>query len=450
MSRVRDVVAGLAVLVCAAALLVAGGTDSSVSVPPRKSATVAPLDVTLSCPESLVDAATTTSVFAVSPNARDGSGSLELSVLQAATARPLGTEEAARVPLVQQLTTAAEPSVLAVAEGRRAAGTTAYQFSTSTGGQRSGLAVSGCDRPADQWWFNGVGTQVGTTSRLVLANPSPGVAVVDVLIYGPKGRVQAAGSRGIPLGPWSRRSLNLARFAPGLSPATVQVRTQRGRVVAAVNTTRISGVTPAGSEWVSASTPPRTDLVVNGGPAGQGERALVIANPGRHEALVQVQAMTSSGPFQPTALADLRVRPGSVLVTDVTAIADRASTSWRLVSTVPVTGGVEATTGAPRPDFAVTGASPALGAPAVVALEPQTALTLCANTAERGTGRVAIERVGPDGASLGREKLLVLGGSTTCRVMDGAAEPAYLVVSADAADAVHVVATYTGRDGVAS
>lgn len=449
MSRGRDVVAALAVLASGAALVVALDTSSELTVPVRRSATVAPLDATLSCPGSPVDAATRTSVFAVAPNARNGAGSLELRPLGPSTAMPLRTQQVPRVRIVEPLSTDG-PGVLAVAEGRRAAGATAYQFSASTRKQASGLAVSRCDRPADQWWFNGVDTEVGTTSRLVLANPSPGIAVADVLVYGPDGPVRAAGSRGIAVAPTSRRSLDLARLAPGLSNAAVQVRTQRGRVVAALHTTRIVGVTPAGSEWVAPSTPPSTDVVVNGGLAGGGQRVLVIANPGGREALVQVQALTTSGPFRPTALSNLRVKPGSVLVTEVTAVVDRASMSFRLASTVPVTGGVVSTTTGARPEFAASASSPLLDAPAVVPVTSGADLSLCANTAERGTGRLEVERVGREGTSLGSEELRVRGGSTACMDVDAASTLAYVVVSADRTDAVHVVATYTGRDGVAA
>lgn len=450
MRWVRDLVAGLAVLASGAALVVALDTSSERTVPVRRSATVAPLDATLSCPESPVDAATRTTVFAVSPSPRNGAGSLQLRPLRAVTAMPLATQKLPRVPLVEELSTADGPSVMAVADGRRAAGATAYQFSVSTGKQQSGLAVSGCDRPAGQWWFNGVDTEAGTTSRLVLANPSPGIAVVDVLVYGPDGPVRAAGSRGIALAPMSQRSLDLATLAPGLGNAAVQVRTQRGRVVAAIHTARIVGVTPAGSEWVTPATMPSTDVVVNSGLVGSGQRLLVIANPGRREALVQVQALVESGPFKPTALGDLRVEPGSVLVTDVAAVADQASTSFRLASTVPVTGGVVSTTTGSRPEFAVSASSPALDAPAVVPVTSGTDLRLCASTAERGTGRIEVERFGREGDSLGSEELRVRGGSTACLDVEATSTPAYVVVSADRADAVHVVATYTGRDGVAA
>lgn len=450
MRGVRNLVAGLAVLASGTALVVALDPSAELAVPARRSATVAPIDATLSCPESPVDAATRTSVFAVAPNPRHGAGSLRLVPLRPSTTQPLRTQNVPRVRIVEPLSTADGPSVLAVAEGRRAAGATAYQFSVSTGKQESGLAVSGCDRPADQWWFNGVDTVAGTTSRLVLANPSPGIAVVDVLVYGPDGPVRAAGSRGIALAPMSRRSLDLARLAPGLGNAAVQVRTQRGRVVAAIRTTRVDGVTPAGSEWVSPSTPPSTDVVVNGGLGGGGQRVLVIANPGRREALVQVQALSASGPFRPTALRDLQVKPGAVLVTDVASVADGESTSFRLASTVPVTGGVVSTTATARPEFAVSAASPALDAPAVVPVTSGADLTLCASTAARGTGRLEVERVGRSGASLRSDELRVRGGSTACTDVEAAPGLAYVVVSADRADAVHVVATYTGRDGVAA
>ncbi|MBA2773596.1 MAG: hypothetical protein H0U36_06075, partial [Nocardioidaceae bacterium] len=341
----RDTVAGLAVLASAAALVVAVDPSPELTAPVRRSTTVAPLDVTLSCPGSPADART--SVFAVSAKKGDGAGSLELRALRPATAAPLSTEHAARVPIVEELSTANGPTangptangpttnvhnVVAAASGRRASGAAAYQFSVETGTEQSGLAVSGCDRPADQWWFSGVDTDVAATSRLVLTNPSPGIVVADVLVYGPDGPVRAAGSRGIALAPTSRRSIDLATLAPGLGNAAVQVRTQRGRVVAAIHTTRVVGVTPAGAEWVTPATSPSTDIVANGGLAGGGPRVLVIANPGRREALVEVQALSESGPFRPTALRGLRVDPGSVLVTDVTAVADRASTSLRLTS----------------------------------------------------------------------------------------------------------------------
>jgi hypothetical protein len=312
------------------------------------------------------------------------------------------------------------------------------------------VAVTGCAEARDDWWFNGVDANVGATSRLVLTNPTSGVAVVDVLIFGRQGAVMAPGSRDLPLAAYSRQSIDLARLAPGVESATVRVRASEGRVSAAIATTKVQGATPAGSDWIPAAAPPAMDVLVSGGHPGASGQQLTLTNPGSREALVQATALVSSGPFRPTSLTDLTIPPRSVLVTDITDIVEGSSTALHLTSTADITAAVISTVSRPRPEFAIsTTSDPLTQRPAVAPVLRDLRMALCFAMTGRAGAHVNISWVDATGETLSTDKLRIEGAATTCT---RASRPrtAYALVSADPSAAIQAAASYTGRQGVST
>lgn len=417
----------------------------------------------LSCPETATGTGNFTDLLAVAPpigsddpGGGRGEGTLTVRALSstAAEEQPVAETDQVGTPVATRLGSAAAPSVTVDAVGGLAPAAYAAQRTVLGAGQDVGLSVAACSPAGDVWWFAGADTAVGATSRLVLSNPTPAVAVVDLTFYGPKGIVKAVGARGIPVAPRSRQSLDLAKFAPGLDAVTLRVKATRGRVAAAVNVARVNGVTPAGNEWLASSEPPATDILVNAGDSGDGEQRLVITNPSGREALVQVRVLDVNGPFTPDSLTDLRIRPGRTLVKDISADTETSAAALQ-VTTDQAQSIVLATLLSENPstpvDLSSSSSSKILDGPAVIPAFPGTQLSLAFASAQPGGGAVRVQAYGDDGEPVGEPKRLAVKAKTT-KTLDVGVAPGvdYLVASVDDGSRLQGVATYHGRTGVSA
>jgi hypothetical protein len=452
-------VALLAVVAAGASVAWAAQRDDVLDAPGRETSVVATPTATLSCPESPADKQTETSLLAVAPveqpgdpaPSAEGEGRGEAQTLRADGATRLGRLDGRGSPLVREVGPSDDPSVVVRASGGLAPGLAAAQWSTATKDAGSGLAVSGCAAAAEAWWFSGVTTAVGATSRLVVSNPTPAVAVYHLRFFGPDGEVEAVGARDLPLAPMSRESLDLARFAPGVEDLTVEVEVVSGRIAAAVHTDVVTGADPAGSEWVAPTQPPATEVLVNAGFADDTEAELQVTNPTDAEALVQVQVVDEGGPFAPTTLQDLRVPPGAVISRSLTAVNEDAATAVHLTSSVEVVAAV-AERSDQAADIAVAGAGPELDAPAVVPLIDGHDLTIAFSSAVRVAGDVTLTAYDDRGDEVDREDVNVKGFTTSAWEPSAKAadRAAYIVVSADPAGRTHAAAQYSADDAIAS
>jgi hypothetical protein len=440
-----------AVIVSAAAVAVAGRAADPLDVPDRAASEVATTKAALACPESSQGRTTKTSLFAVSPatdaNASPAPSSVSASTLDADAAEALGEVDQPGKVLESPLADDAAPAAVVTADGPLSAGVAAAQWSTETGKSHSGAAASWCLAGADDWWFNGISTQVGATSRVVLTNSTPAIAVADLTFYGPDGVVEAVGERGIALAPSSRRSIALSGFAPGLDAVTVNVHATTGRVTAAVHTTLTTGVTPGGTEWIPPSSAPAEEVLVDAGLPDADAQTLQITNPGEREALVKVQVVDASGAFTPSGLDDLRVAPGTVVTKDLTDVTDEDAAAIVLSSTVPLTGAVVSTATRPN-DLAVSVASPVLAEPAVVPVIPGADLAVAFASSIRTGGQVDIEGFDRDGTSVSQEMLNLKGLTTKTWKPPGKIKAAYFVITVVVDGSTHAVAQYSGESGI--
>src|SRR5262245_30255162 len=149
------------------------------------SQTVPSSSATLSCPETSVSRGVSTSVLAVSPSTGAGAGSGALAVQALTPDRPtrtqrVGTSEDRGVPVSAELDADARLAVTVDAAGGLAPGAFGAQQTVADHREDVGIAVARCEPTADDWWFTGADTSVGSTSRLVLTNPAPAVSVVDL------------------------------------------------------------------------------------------------------------------------------------------------------------------------------------------------------------------------------------------------------------------------------
>ncbi len=474
MSYRSAAVAVVAVLASASAVTVAD--RSSTTLPPAQRLTaeqVPPGATALTCPPPPSGADTVTSLFAVSPAGGPQSsapGALDLAPLRLPPRPMLSSVTTAGEPL-QRALKPGTAGLLVGASGELAPGVSAVVSSVLASLKTSGLAASACGAAANDWWFSAVDTSVGARSRLVLSNPTRAVAVVDLALFGYNGPIEPAGARGITVAPFSERTLDLSRFAPGSDALTVNAHASRGAVVAAVLTTKRRRVSAAGSEWIAPSAGPATQVVINptpplqaeapgggrdqpGGaadvPPQDGKQRLVLTNTSRREALVHVRVFDASGTFTPTQLADVRIRPGSVVVEDLLPITQGLAAGIRMNSNVPVTGAVTTITADPTEDFTVSTASEALTDPAVVPLLSDSDLTLLLTTPDPIGGSVRVATFNDAGTRLRNQVVNVKGAAVTVWEPPEDTKPGYLVLSRRAGEAISGMASYRSPDGITS
>lgn len=453
--------AGIAFLAAGAAVVVAGSQHPHLAESRARPRQVPVTTATLSCPAPLPERGSATRLFAVAPGTTYRSSvapSLRITS-GVATSDELAATSVPRVPLSVALSPAADGSgagpspgsalsgALVSATGVLAAGVAAAEVSTFDAGTSSGMAATWCGAPRAEWWFNGVDTSVGATTNLHVSNPGPGTAVVVLQIFGPQGLIPAPGAQDLAIAPRSADSFDLARFAPGRPALTLHISASRGAVAAAVATTRLDGLTPTGAEWVPASTEPKPTVVVDAGVAGADRQRLVITNPGPRQALVAARISNRSGSFVSTALTDVQVPPGAVVVKDITPITRHRASAVELSSATAVTGAIVSETSGAARDFAVSGVSEPVAGPAIVPTVGGAALTLSFTATTNAPRTVRIASIGRAGTPLSTSRLVVPGGSTTSWTLAAGSAAPYVVVGTIDGSALQAVASFAGAAG---
>ncbi|HET7174350.1 MAG TPA: DUF5719 family protein [Nocardioidaceae bacterium] len=449
----RMVAAAVGILALAVSGASMAAVQRSRAAPPPVAAagtTVAVRSALLACPQSPTDRSTRARLIAVAPPG-GSAGSVGVDAFGAPPAQQLADATSPGATLSRKLVHDRQvPAVLVRGSGGGAPGLTAAQWSTYSGPAHSGLAASWCLAPATSWWFAGVSTRIGTTSQLVVSNPSPALAVFDVQLFGHRGAIDAVGARGIGVAPHSRTVLDLARFAPSRAALTLHVIATTGRVAAAVRTTSLRGITPVGSEWVPPAAQPAPRALVGPAPGGRLHRQLVVTNPGDRQAVVSLRFAERAGTFTSTKVRDLSIPPGGVVTRNIEPALGTAAGALRLTSNVAVTAAVVETTEHGPRDFAIAPASVAIGPPAVVPLPRglHAVLTLV-DAGERGTG-VKLTAFGARGRQLAQQQLALPAGSTRSWRPGKLQGARYLVVSPSAGSSVYGVVAYSSAAGVAA
>ncbi|MGG5171985.1 DUF5719 family protein [Pseudarthrobacter sp. J1738] len=133
---------------------------------------------------------------------------------------------------------------------------------TASDGDLKGIASAPCVSPSNDQWVMGASTTVGRTSVLTLSNPSKTPATVNLEMFGAKGAIQAAGSRGLLVSPGKSRSIVLAGLVPEQAALAVHVRSMGGAVAASIQQSTLRGLTAGGVEVLSATAAPGTSAVL--------------------------------------------------------------------------------------------------------------------------------------------------------------------------------------------
>ncbi|WP_129590457.1 DUF5719 family protein [Cryobacterium aureum] len=127
-----------------------------------------------------------------------------------------------------------------------------------------GLAVAACAEAASDSWIVGGSTDIGRTSLLLLSNPTPVLATVDVTVSGESGLVDAPGATGILVQPGEQRVISLAGLAPNVKSPVLHVSSRGGQVAASLEQSSIRGIEPGGVEIIGTTATPATNQIIAG------------------------------------------------------------------------------------------------------------------------------------------------------------------------------------------
>jgi len=243
-------------------------------------------------------------------------------------------------------------------------------------GDGGGLAVRQCDGPARQWWFVGAGSSTLRESTLVLTNVDASDAVVDVVLGGTGGPLDAVGADGVRVGAGETVRLPLGGLVAGEEEVSAAVVASQGRVVAAVADEWSGGLVPLGSEWIPATAAPATRVLLAGVAVDGPRSLLVVANASQVATPVNLSVVDDRGTFVPTeGDTELDVPAGGVasvrLPADVRGTGP-GSSALVVEAEQPITASVRSRTGTATgtsADIAYGVAGPELAEPAVVPVD---------------------------------------------------------------------------------
>jgi hypothetical protein len=175
-------------------------------------------------------------------------------------------------------------------------------------GRGEGATAAGCALvPSDEWFFPEGSSLLGFDERLLVYNPFPDEAVVDVSFLTRTGESEPANLSdvGVPAGEWEE--IAVTRFVgPKEGLLGARVHTVRGRVIAwrVMNITdrdRITGV----DSTLGAAEPADTWYFPEGAVRDGAEEHITLLNPSDEEAVVTISLLSGDGVIQPDALAEI-------------------------------------------------------------------------------------------------------------------------------------------------
>ena len=210
------------------------------------------------------------------------------------------------------------PAIRAYGEGSLAPGLVADQWGRDPSGRGRGMASTACAPAASEFWFVGGGAIAGRKTRVLLVNPDDTAALVDVIIHGPDGIIDAPAGRGLVVPPLDRVTVQLDVLAPGVPAAALHVLARTGRIGASVDDEQRSGLQSVGTDWIPQSALPAMKVYVPGVINGLGARVLSIVSTSENDANVTLRVISPEGTFEPAESNAFTVTSGTVVTTDMT------------------------------------------------------------------------------------------------------------------------------------
>ncbi|MET9617836.1 DUF5719 family protein [Kitasatospora indigofera] len=206
------------------------------------------------------------------------------------------------------------PGSSATATGGFAPGFTVGQTTTVTDQRGLGLSGVTCGLAGTGFWFAGASTLDGRTDYVSLTNPGSVAAVVDLKLYGDKGKIDNEAATGLTIAPGASQSVLLSTLSKGpVADLAVQVVARSGRVGAALHAADGS----KGADWVPVSAAPAPVQVLPGLPADTASARLVVAAPGDDDADLKIELSGKNGWFTPAGNESIHVKAGMVAAVDL-------------------------------------------------------------------------------------------------------------------------------------
>ena len=259
----------------------------------------------------------------------------------------------------------------------------------------AGFAAAACGEAVSESWLVAGATSLGRSGLVLLANPTPVAATVDVRVFGESGAVESPSSLGIIVPPGTQRVLSLAGLAPNLLSPVVHVTSTGGAIAASLEHSVVVGLAPAGVELTGATAAPATSQVIPGFAVpqaggidslddhadGDDYPAVRLFAPGAEAVEVSIGVAAEAGGAGNTIESTLQ--PGQVIDVPLGSL-DAGVYTLRIESDAPVVaaaratvGGAQGQTDASAPsDLAWTVATAPLLDSAVIAVPPGPSPTL--------------------------------------------------------------------------
>jgi hypothetical protein len=284
-------------------------------------------------------------------------GALSLTGVPAAPAASQGSPAPSSPGANKSSAAVARPGgVVVQATGSMARGLEAEQT-------EGGVATARCGSPGTDFWFAVPGQALAGTIELDLMNVDSQAATADADVFTDTGPLHTGADTGITVPAHGLVVQSLAGLVHGARAIALHVRTNVGRVVAALReSSRRSG---AGA-WLLPAQSPSQRLVIPGMPGSSGARVLYLADPGGNDAQVKLSVVSPGGTYQPTGGGAIDVPAGSANRIELASLSGVAG-ALVLTSSVPVIAAVTVPGGPAGAPGAMTASAPALQEQGVLA-----------------------------------------------------------------------------------
>lgn len=136
-------------------------------------------------------------------------------------------------------------------DSRDGTGIASTVVSQASQGDLQGLAASSCVRPALEQKLLLPSTQVGTSHRLTVTNPSDRATSVTLSLWSTASnqKIVAATGNTLSVGAYSQASIDIAAAVPDAQAVFVELTSTQAAVAASLQTTRMEGLTAQGIEY---------------------------------------------------------------------------------------------------------------------------------------------------------------------------------------------------------
>ncbi|MHA7987240.1 DUF5719 family protein [Rathayibacter sp. CAU 1779] len=128
----------------------------------------------------------------------------------------------------------------------------------------AGFAAAACGEATSDSWLVAGATTLGSTSLVLLSNPTAVQATVDLTVYTEAGREEAPGARGLVVRANSQLVVPLAGIVPNVQASVVHVQATGGRVYPSLQQSSVQGLSPQGVELVGPTAEPAQQSVIPG------------------------------------------------------------------------------------------------------------------------------------------------------------------------------------------